>query len=95
MARRPERISLASLIEAVEGPIRLTRCCDVEFEIEAQECQRVNRCLIKEPMQTLHTSFRRLLEQLTIRDLASNALPPVVGLALAQARTDPKPADTK
>ena len=95
MARRPEKISLAALIEAVEGPIRLTRCCDVEFEIEEQECERMHGCLIKEPMQTLHASFRRLLEQVTIRDLACNALPPVVGLALAEARTDPKPADTE
>ena len=95
MARSPEKINLASLIEAVEGPIRLTRCSPVGFEIEEEECERIDGCLVKEPMQALHASFRGLLEKITVRDLACKALPPVVGLALAEARTDPKPADTK
>ncbi len=95
LARRPEKISLASLIEAVEGPIRLTRCCPVGFEVDEPDCDRVHGCLVKEPLQTLHASFRGLLEQITVRDLACNTIPPAIRVTLEGAKTDSKPGDTE
>jgi Rrf2 family protein len=81
LARRPEEITLAALIEAVEGPLRLTRCCPGDVESQEPGCPRQDFCQLSEQIQKINSSFAHLLDQVTLRDLASNN----VSLSLANA----------
>ena len=69
LAVPPERITLADLIEAVEGPMRLARCCAPDEEGH-ERCRLEPSCITKEAVRRLHGSLRRFLSQVTLSDLA-------------------------
>jgi len=74
LAKEPGDISVAALIEAIEGPMRLALCCS-EGSASASaesECRIESTCHIKEPMQRLHAKLRHFLEQITLRDLVGD-----------------------
>ncbi len=64
MAREPEQISLADLIEAVEGPIRFVHCADKDAD---DAC--IGDCPIRGPILRLHRQLSRFLETTTLADL--------------------------
>jgi Rrf2 family protein len=88
LARSADKITLAALVEAVEGPIQLTRCCPTGFEVEEQECERVGRCVVKGSMHSLNASLRGLLGGITLRDLASSKIGRAGDLAVRQREGD-------
>ncbi|MGE3182072.1 MAG: Rrf2 family transcriptional regulator, partial [Phycisphaerae bacterium] len=47
-----EDISLADVVEAVEGPVRFVRCAD--NEVETDPCELVCSCAIKQPLLRIH-----------------------------------------
>jgi Rrf2 family protein len=82
LARPPENISLVDLIEAVEGPIRLTQCCsNHQGERESgdnhdEECSRQRSCEISSPLRKLRDGLRVYLGRVTLRDIVSNTVAP-------------------
>ena len=70
LARRPGKIKLTEIIEAVEGPLGLTPCCvDVDLRpAHKQECE-VNECPVRRPMHRLHRRMVEFMEQITLQDL--------------------------
>lgn len=83
LARHPEEITLAELMEAVEGPIRLTRCCPADGEAKKPKCDRESLCRVRESMHQVHAGLKDFLAQVTLSDLASDR----VALKLRQAET--------
>lgn len=80
VARDPEEISLADLITAVEGPIRLAECVAEEHRSsDSQPCRLVDRCPVADP---IHRVQRRLSDFLKTVSLAE-----IVGPALKTADT--------
>ncbi len=75
LAMDPERITLAHLIEAVEGPMRLARCCPGDGDSEPDRCGLAESCLTKEAVRKLHRTLHRFLDQVTLRDLTFNTVP--------------------
>lgn len=69
LALPPEQISLAELIEAVEGPLRLVPCVPPRRE-GGRHCERVGSCTIREPVHRVHDHLRRFLAGVTIADVA-------------------------
>tara|TARA_B100000315_G_scaffold260763_1_gene324976 strand:+ start:6094 stop:6552 length:459 start_codon:yes stop_codon:yes gene_type:complete len=66
-----EEVTIADVISAIEGPIRITECMHEPNE----PCQQLETCNIRSPLQFIQTSFVRLLESMTIEDMAAqNAL---------------------
>ena len=57
LARSPHQITLAQLLEAIEGPMRLARCCSVPEGEEEAECQLEESCLIRGNMRRVHRAF--------------------------------------
>lgn len=57
LAVAPERISLLEIINAIEGPVKLTSCCD-GLPIVGQGCHVAETCPIQGSIQKLH---KRLL----------------------------------
>lgn len=81
LAVAPEHITLANLIEAVEGPVRLARCCSKESEGHEDRCNLESSCQTKDAVRRLHGSLRHFLSQVTVRDMAWDTVTLNVGVS--------------
>ena len=75
LARPPETISLAELMDAVDGPLRLTRCCVAEPELAQKKCRIGAACRVSESIRKVHAALLHVLRQVTLLDLAWNRVP--------------------
>jgi len=76
LARRPESISAAEMITALEGPIGLTEC-----SVHPGTCTQEASCHVREPWQRINSVVRDALGEVTLADLAQ---PPRDTLPLAR-----------
>lgn len=68
LARDAHEISLADLIQSVEGRVRLVRCAGAS---EAGEpCDLQHTCPVRRPLLRVHESFEKFLTALTIAGIA-------------------------
>lgn len=73
LARRPEAISVADIICAIEGmPLGLTECSSM-----SGLCSREARCAVRTNWQRISDEIRRSLERVTLAELAQEAPLPV------------------
>lgn len=78
LARRPEEISVASVIDALEGPIALTDC---GTELNGA-CAREARCAVRQPWQQINREVRKALEKVRLSDLVHPGGPPRASVEL-------------
>ena len=65
LSRRPESISVAEVIRAIEGPIAMAVC-----QIgAAADCEQYERCTIFYPMERIQRKVTDLLEGMTLQDM--------------------------
>ena len=76
LARRPEEISTAQMITALEGPIGLTECT-----VHPGECAQESSCHVREPWQRINAAIEEALTRITLADLISPAAGRIVRLA--------------
>jgi FeS assembly SUF system regulator len=69
LARAGHEISLAEIIEAVEGPIAMTQCSGSE---EASDCALDAHCRVKPHMNIVSKAVRGALGAVSLQSLASN-----------------------
>ena len=67
LARRPESISAAEMITALEGPIGLTEC-----SVHPGTCIQEPSCHVREPWQRINRVVRDALTEVTLADLAQS-----------------------
>ena len=67
-SRAPETITLADIIEAVEGPIAMTQCSGSD---EVSDCALDSRCKLKPHMNIVSRTVREALAGVTLEQLAS------------------------
>jgi Rrf2 family protein len=72
LAMAPERVSLLEVIQALEGPVKLTECAD-GLPIVGQGCSLEAGCPIRRPIRRLNGRIQRMLETLTLADLLDEA----------------------
>lgn len=72
LAQRAADISLANLVEAVEGPVKFVRCVSDEHE-EGRCCDLSGNCSIREPVRKVHAQLQRFLSEISIADVAFDA----------------------
>lgn len=60
-------VTIADVINAIEGPIGITECMHEPDE----QCQQQETCNIRTPLQFIQTSIVQLLESMTIEDMAA------------------------
>jgi FeS assembly SUF system regulator len=75
LARSADRISLAEIIEAVEGPIALTEC-----SAASDACSFAGACPAEENWLKINQVVRRALDGITLADLARPLTPPLLDL---------------
>ena len=68
LARPVGDISLADIIEAVEGPIAMSQCCGSE---EASDCALDAHCRVKPHMNIVSNAVRGALGAVSLQSLAS------------------------
>ena len=78
LARRPEEISLADLVGALEGPVRLAECVtDAADDDRECTCVIMARCPIADPVHRVQRKLRDFLSKVTLAEI----LDPTVVLA--------------
>ena len=82
LAAPPDELSVAAVINALEGPFQLTQCCTGEVPVRDQ-CQVHGNCPIREPIRRLHARIRGFLDDVTLADLMDSKVDvPVVRLGV-------------
>jgi FeS assembly SUF system regulator, gammaproteobacterial len=80
LARPPEAISIAEVIDALEGPIAVTECSS-----GPGVCTQENLCTLRANWQVINHAIRRALEGVTLADMAHPMLYPRVDISALQA----------
>ena len=91
LARPGEEISLADIIEAVEGPIAMAQCCGSE---EASDCALDAHCRVKPHMNIVSEAVRGALGAVTLQRLATQSAHPEEGLSLSKSRLEGRSFET-
>ena len=64
LARRPDEIRVAEIIEALEGPIALMEC-----SAGPGHCEQESSCRIRDPWQRINRAIHATLERVTLAEL--------------------------
>jgi FeS assembly SUF system regulator len=72
LARRPEQISLADIISAIDGPIALTQC----IEHGPGHCELEGSCRSRTGWHTINRAVRKAMENVSLADLLTPPLMP-------------------
>ena len=80
LSRPPTRITVAQIIEAVEGPFRLTICCRPELGGQEAECDIEDVCPIRNPVRKVHMLVEGCLSGVTLAELVCDQIQPPLGL---------------
>ena len=72
LARPADKISVADVIQAIDGPVTVTACSS-----DDQTCEQFSRCNVRDPLQRVRERILTALGECTIAELASDVVPPV------------------
>ena len=74
LTRRPDAITVGQVVRALEGPIKIVSCMT-----DGDDCPQYSRCNLRRPVQKIQTSISRLLDTMTLAELAADAVVVPVG----------------
>ena len=80
LSRPPTRITVAQIIEAVEGPFRLTICCRPELGAHEAECEIEDVCPTRDPVRKIRTLVEGCLSGVTLTELVYDQVSVPLGL---------------
>jgi len=70
LARMPAQISVADVIQAIEGPVTVTACSTDEGQ-----CEQFSKCNVRDPLFRVRDRILAALGECTIAELASDPPP--------------------
>ena len=79
LSRAPEHISLAEMIDAMEGRFRLALCCSTDCETDAR-CELEPDCRIKGSVRKVHAGMRHFMSRFSLAQIAFDDVPVPLGL---------------
>ena len=78
LARTPGQISVADVIQAIEGPVTVTACTTDEGQ-----CEQYSKCNVRDPLFKVRERILAALGECTIAELAAEpAAPPLARAAV-------------
>jgi FeS assembly SUF system regulator len=86
LARRPEELSVAEIIAALEGPIALMDCTAGPGHCEQEPC-----CPVRAPWQHINQAVHQTLERVTLQELVRPAMGELLTLQPTVTGTAPTP----
>ena len=72
LARSAERISVAHVIEAIDGPVMVTACTTID-----DECEQFATCNIRDPLWRIKDQIVQALNSYSLQALAADESPPL------------------
>ncbi|WP_447979133.1 RrF2 family transcriptional regulator [Candidatus Nitrospira bockiana] len=66
LARHAREITIAQVLEAIEGPLGITECY---HEKDSSACEQRDRCNIRTPLLKVQDSIYQLLNSMTVQDM--------------------------
>ncbi len=72
LARKPSQISIADVIQAIDGPVTVTACSTDE----GAQCEQYSKCNVRDPLWRVREKILRALGECTIAELAADIPPP-------------------
>jgi len=69
LTRSADRITIAEVLEAVEGPIRIIRC-------EDDECAQMERCTVRLPLMKIEQKVVAYLDRVSVAQLYQDEIQP-------------------
>ena len=72
LARMPVQISIADVIQAIDGPVTVTAC-----STEDGQCEQFSKCNVRDPLWRVRERILSALGECTIADLAADPPPTV------------------
>jgi Rrf2 family protein len=83
LARPATQISVAQVIEAIDGPLTMTACSDGDIE----SCDQFARCNIRDPLWRIKDRIVAALETCSIHEMSSE-VPPATAVPVAFVRAE-------
>ena len=75
LGREPKDITIAQVLEAIEGPLGITDCY---HEKEESSCDQMDRCNIRTPLLKIQESIYTLLNGMSIEDMLIDESPLII-----------------
>jgi len=75
LGREPKDISVAQVLEAIEGPLGITDCY---HEKDQSWCDQLERCNIRTPLLKIQDSIYKLLNSMSIEDMLMDESPLII-----------------
>jgi Rrf2 family protein len=69
LAMPADRITLAAVIQAIEGPIRFVQCAGLSLTGEAN-CELIDSCPLTRPVRKVHSRLMDFLNEVTLAEIA-------------------------
>ena len=70
LARMPSQISVADVIQAIDGPVTVTAC-----STDDGQCEQFAKCNVRDPLWRVRERILSALGECTIAELAADATP--------------------
>ena len=86
LSRAPSAISLAAIVEAIDGPIAMTTCVDAE----RHDCALDGHCQVKPHWAVVNRAVRQALADVSLADLATVRPELVEGLPFSSPSAEQK-----
>ncbi len=93
LTHTPESVTLAMIVEAVEGPLNLADCVGGAPVRRKRKCLLSARCPMTHPIRRLHEAVFSILAGVTLAQLAHDAAP-LPDLSAAESAS-PRPARSR
>jgi Rrf2 family protein len=81
LARTPGEITIAQVLEAIEGPLGITDC----YHDGRSPCLQQEHCNIRTPLLKVQESIQQLLTSMTIKDMMGEDAPLITVQSLSTA----------
>ncbi len=83
LAHRPDQITVAAMISALDGPIAFTEC----IEDTPGTCSQESICRLRGNWQQINRAVRHALESISLAELIHPLTPPLIQLGSGTAAT--------
>lgn len=85
LARDAARISIAEVIQAIDGPVLVTACSDVD-----ETCDQYAKCNVRDPLWRLKDRIVQSLAAFTVDELASDEAPDPLPVTVVRRPAEPE-----
>ena len=70
LARSPDRINMADLVESLDGPVRLSECVAAGRQQDQEcTCKEMASCPVTDPVHRIHRRLHDFLKKVTLAEI--------------------------